>query len=71
MKKNRAAKQAGKPEECRFDYRRAKANRFASRAKAGIRAVILDPDVAAVFSTPGSVNAILRALVENMPRGST
>ncbi len=55
--------------EYRFDYGKAKANRFASRAGQVIRAVILDPDVAAVFSTPGSVNAVLRALIETMPHG--
>jgi hypothetical protein len=76
MKKTRARKQCGKPEqdllpEYRFDYRKAKPNRFASRAKPGSRAVILDPDVAAVFSTPGSVNAVLRALIETMPPGGT
>jgi hypothetical protein len=75
MKKTRAAKQTGKPEqellpEYRFDYRKAKPNRFASRAGQGSRAVILDPDVAAVFSTPGSVNAVLRALIETMPHGN-
>ena len=76
MKKTRVAKQPEKPEqdllpEYRFDYRKAKPNRFASRAGVGSRAVILDPDVAAVFSTPGSVNAALRALIETMPHGDT
>ena len=76
MKKTRVAKQPGRPEqdllpEYRFDYRKAKANRFASRAGQGSRAVILDPDVAAVFSTPGSVNAVLRALIETMPHWGT
>jgi hypothetical protein len=76
MKKTRAVKQAEKPEhdlapEYRFDYHKAKANRFAPRSAQGSRAVILDPDVAAVFSTPGSVNAVLRALIETMPHGGT
>ena len=76
MKKTRVAKQPGKVEqdllpEYRFDYRKAKPNRLASRAELGSRAVILDPDVAAVFSTPGSVNAVLRALIETMPHGGT
>lgn len=54
--------------EYRFDYSKAKPNRFAAQLKRGNRAVILDPDVAAVFSTPESVNAVLRALIETMPR---
>ena len=75
MKKTRAAKKPDKPEqdllpEYRFDYRKAKPNRFASRAGQGSRAVVLDPDVAAVFSTPDSVNAVLRALIETMPHGN-
>lgn len=56
--------------EYRLDYRKARPNRFAARMKEGSRAVVLDPDVAAVFSTPESVNAVLRALIETMPRKS-
>ncbi len=54
--------------EYRFDYRKARPNRFAARLKPGSRAVVLDPDVAEVFTTPESVNAILRALIETMPQ---
>jgi hypothetical protein len=54
--------------EYRFDYRKARPNRFAERIKPGSRAVLLDPDVAAVFATPEAVNAVLRALIETMPR---
>jgi hypothetical protein len=53
--------------EYRFDYSKAKPNRFAERLKGMRRAVVLDPDVAVVFSTPESVNAVLRALIETMP----
>jgi uncharacterized DUF497 family protein len=53
--------------EYHFDYRKAKPNRFAARYKAGSRVVVLDPDVARVFTTPESVNAVLRALMETMP----
>ena len=75
MKKTRNANQAPEPEdellpEYRFDYRKARPNRFAARLKRGSRAVVLDPDVAAVFSTPESVNAVLRALIETMPQTS-
>jgi hypothetical protein len=53
--------------EYRFDYRKAKPNRFAKEFQAGSRVVVLEPDVAAVFKTPDSVNAVLRALLETMP----
>jgi hypothetical protein len=73
MKKTRRADEAPEPEqdmlpEYRFDYSKARPNRFAGRLKPGSRAVVLDPDVAAVFSTPESVNAVLRALIETMPQ---
>ena len=71
MKKNRARKSAGSGDELqaeyRFDYRKAKPNRFARDYQAGSRVVVLEPDVAAVFKTPESVNAVLRALLETMP----
>jgi hypothetical protein len=75
MKKTRA-NQSPEPDkdmlpEYRFDYRKARPNRFAARLKGGSRAVVLDPDVAAVFSTPESVNAVLRALIETMPQISS
>jgi hypothetical protein len=73
MKKARKANQAAEPDqdmlaEYRFDYSKARPNRFAARLKPGSRAFVLDPDVAAVFSTPESVNAVLRALIETMPQ---
>ncbi len=54
--------------EYRFDYRQARPNRFAASYKAGSRIVVLDPDVAQVFTTPESVNGVLRALLKAMPR---
>ncbi len=56
--------------EYRFDYTKARPNRFAARMKQGAKVVVLDPDVAKVFSTPESVNAVLRALIETMPPSS-
>jgi hypothetical protein len=53
----------------RFDYRKAKPNRFAKRARPESIAVLLDPDVAQVFETSDTVNAVLRALMTTMPRG--
>jgi hypothetical protein len=54
--------------EYRFDYSKARPNRFAARMKPGSRVVVIDPDVDKVFADPESVNALLRALIETMPR---
>lgn len=54
-------------DEYRFDYSRAKPNRFASRVDEGRLVVALDPDVSDVFTTPEAVNKALRALIEAMP----
>ena len=54
-------------DEYRFDYSRAKPNRFASRVDKGRLVVALDPDVSDVFTTPEAVNKVLRALIEAMP----
>ena len=53
--------------EYHFHYREAKPNRFASACPPGGRLVVLDPDIARVFTTAESVNAVLRALVTTMP----
>jgi hypothetical protein len=58
---------AGLKPEYRFDYSKAKPNRFAGRVSPGSLAVLLDPDVAQVFHTAESVNAVLRALLATMP----
>ncbi len=53
----------------RFDYQKAKPNRFANRSgKQPLKVVVLDDDVAQVFTTPESVNKVLRALIETMPQ---
>ena len=72
MKKTRAAK--GQPatdemrREYRLDYDKAKPNRFAAAGGEGRAVVVLDPDIAEVFTTPESVNNVLRALITTMPR---
>lgn len=53
--------------EYRFDYGKARPNRFAPR-DAAARTVRLDADVAAVFTTEEAVNTILRALIQAMPQ---
>lgn len=53
--------------EYQFDYASARPNRFASRHNEGSRVIVLDPDVARVFTSPQLVNEVLRALMETMP----
>jgi hypothetical protein len=72
MKKTRTAKTPRQDDEdllpeYRFDYSKARPNRFAARIQQGSRVVVIDPDVAEVFDNPESVNAVLRALIETMP----
>ena len=54
--------------EYQFDYRKARPNRFAGRFKTGAVAVVLDPDVASVFESSETVNALLRSVIAAMPR---
>jgi hypothetical protein len=56
--------------EYSFDYTKAKANRFAGRM-ADRTVVVLDPEVAEVFTTPDSVNTALRALISALPNEKT
>src|SRR5260221_522627 len=49
--------------EYHFDYSKAKPNRFAGLTSPDSTAVMLDPDVAKVFKSAESVNAMLRAVI--------
>ena len=53
--------------EYRFDYRRARPNRFAGHVPANAVAVVLDPDVTTVFDSSDSVNSLLRSVIKAMP----
>lgn len=53
--------------EYSFDYRKARPNRFAARMDENRLVVVLDPEVARVFTTPESVNEVLHALITAMP----
>ena len=53
--------------EYSFDYRKARPNRFAGQIDKSQVVVMLDPDISEVFTTPESVNAVLRALIKTMP----
>jgi hypothetical protein len=52
--------------EYEFDYTQAKPNRFVNSGE-GLKVVVLDEDVAKVFTTPESVNQALRALIKVVP----
>ncbi len=53
--------------EYSFDYHKARPNRFAGQVDKSQVVVMLDPDISEVFTTPESVNAVLRALIKTMP----
>ena len=55
--------------EYRFDYSKARPNRFAT-PKDESKTINLDADVAAVFTSEEAVNAVLRALIQTMPQSS-
>jgi hypothetical protein len=54
--------------EYRFDYSRAKPNRFGDKMTQGSVAVVLEPDVAAVFGSSETVNTLLRSVINALPR---
>lgn len=57
--------------EYSFNYQKAKPNRFANRSEANrLKIVVLDEDVAKIFTTPEAVNKVLRTLIESMPQSS-
>lgn len=58
--------------EYQFDYKKAKHNRFANRSgKPKLTVVVLDEDVAEVFSISEAVNKMLRALIEATPQATS
>ena len=52
-----------------LDYAQSRRNRFASRMDRTV-AVLLEPDVAAVFSTSEAVNRVLRSVISAQPAGT-
>jgi len=63
VRKRRQAKQKELSSEYRFDYSKSKPNRFAAQMSGGAIAVVLEPDVAAVFRSSKTVNALLRSVI--------
>ena len=56
--------------EYQFDYKKARPNRFADPERRQRLAVVLDEDVAKVFTTADAVNRALRALLDAVPAAS-
>jgi hypothetical protein len=57
--------------EYRFDYSNAKPNPSAARLGKDTVTIVLDPDVAAVFTSSESVNELLRSVIAALPRRTT
>src|SRR5438874_13013072 len=57
-------------DEYKFDYSKAKPNRFAWRMMRPVVAVVLESDVAAVFDSSAKVNAQLRSAISAASTGS-
>ena len=73
MKKTSSSSRTKRQEmrrEYRFDYRRARPNRFAPLLKDGTLAVVLDPDVASVFGSSETVNSLLRSVIKALPKNA-
>jgi hypothetical protein len=64
---NKPARAAEMSTEYRFNYKKAKPNRFADRMKDSPLVVVLDPDVAKVFTSTEEVNKALRAIISAIP----
>jgi hypothetical protein len=53
--------------EYTFDYTKARPNRFARHLDDGSLVVVLEPDIARVFTTPEAVKKVLRAIIDTLP----
>ena len=70
IRKKRQTSNGMRP-EYRFDYSKSKPNRFANALSKDSVAVVLDPDVAQVFDSSQSVNAVLRTLISAMRKSGS
>jgi hypothetical protein len=66
VRKKRPAKKDALRSEYRFDYSKSRPNHFAAKMSEGTVAVVLEPDVAAVFKSSEAVNALLRSVISAM-----
>jgi len=54
--------------EYRFDYSKARPNRFAEGIAEGSLVIVLEPELAQVFKTSEQVRTILRAIADALPQ---
>ena len=66
--KPRTTTRNGLRAEYQFDYAKSRPNRFAARMAGNVVAILLEPDVAAVFDSSKAVNDLLRSVISVMPR---
>jgi len=66
--KARSTGRNGLRAEYQFDYANSRPNRFAARMGGNVVAIVLEPDVAAVFDSSKAVNDLLRSVISVMPR---
>lgn len=45
-----------------YDFSHGRPNKYAERFAEGTNVIVLDPDVAAIFSNPAEVNEVLRTV---------
>ncbi len=67
-RKKKQTKREALRSEYRFDYSKSKPNRFAAKMSEGAIAIVLEPDVAAVFKSSKTVNALLRSVISAIPQ---
>ena len=65
--KKKSTKRETMRSEYKFDYSESKPNRFASKMSERV-AIVLEPDVAAVFTSSEDVNALLRSIISALPK---
>ena len=67
IRKNRKTRYGEMRNEYDFDFSKSRPNRFAAQMSRDSIAVVLDPDVATVFKSSESVNALLRSVIAALP----
>lgn len=66
-RKKNAIPRDGMRAQYRFNYSKAKPNRFAEEMRGRTIAVVLEPDVAEIFKSSDDVNALLRSVISALP----
>ncbi len=51
-----------------IDYSQSRPNRFVANPAEHGRMVVLEPDIARIFTSTEAVNQVLRALIQTMPK---